>query len=100
MNQQATNAFRTLEITILHFFEHGGSGYEPQHEHATRQPPTIEGALALVASADWILSQRAKRGPHFHSLIDVLVGQRAELLEALDEVPGKPATSIAAGRRS
>lgn len=100
MNQQALNSFRTLEITIRHFFEHGGSGYEPGHHHATRQPPTIEGALALVASADWILSQRAKRGPHFHSLVDVLVAQREELLEHLDAVEGKPATSIAAGRRS
>ena len=100
MNQQALNSFRTLEITIRHFFEHGGSGYEPTHEHATRQPTTTEGAIALVASADWILSQRVKRGPHFHSLIDVLVGQRAELLEALDEVEGKPSTAIAAGRRS
>ena len=100
MNQQTLNSFRTLEITIRQFFALGGSGYEPTHEHATRQPPTTEGAIALVASADWILSQRAKRGPHFHSLVDVLVAQREELLEALDEVPGKPATSIAAGRRS
>ena len=100
MNQQATNAFRTLEITIRHFFEHGGSGYEPTHEHATRQPPTTEGAIALVASADWILSQRAKRGQHFHSLVDVIVAQREELLEHLDAVAGRPATAAAAGRRA
>ena len=100
MNPLALNSFRTLEITIRQFFALGGLGYETTHEHATRQPPTTEGAIALVASADWILAQRVKRGPHFHSLIDVLVGQRAELLEALDEVPGKPSTAIAAGRRS
>ena len=100
MNQQATNAFRNLAVTLHHFFTNSGSGYEPTHEHATRQPPTTEGALALIASADWILSQRAKRGQHFHSLVFVIVAQREELLEALDQVPGKPATAIAAGRRA
>ena len=100
MNPQATTAFNTLMITLRHFFEHGGSGYPPTHPHGAKRPATIDGATALVASADWVLAQRAARGPHYHSLIDVIASQREELLEALDQVPGKPATAVAAGRRS
>lgn len=87
-------------ITVRHLFEHGGSGYTPDHPYGAQRPATIEGELALVASTDWVLAQRAARGNHYHSLIDVLVGLREELLEALDEVEGKPVTAVAAGRRS
>ena len=100
MNPQALIAFHTLMNTVRHFFEHGGSGYSLTHPRGARQPATLEGALALVAAADWILAERAKRGPHYHSLVDVVIGQRAELLECLDAVEARPATAAAAGRRA
>ena len=99
MNTQALIAFETLDNTVRHFFEHGGAGYSPTHPNATRQPATLEGALALVASADFILKARATRG-HYHSLLDVIEQQRDELVQAMDAVEGKPATVVAAGRRS
>lgn len=99
MNTQATNAFHILMNTIRHFFEHGGAGYPPNHPHAARQPATLEGALALLASADFILGARATRG-HYHSLLDVIERQRADLVECLDAVEARPATVAAAGRRA
>lgn len=99
MNTQALIAFETLDNTVRHFFEHGGAGYSPTHPHATRQPATLEGALGLLRAADFILGARASRG-HYHSLLEVIERQRDELVEALDAVEAKPATVVAAGRRS
>ena len=99
MNTQTSIAFETLMNTIRHFFEHGGAGYSLTHPHAARQPATLEGALALVRSADFIIETRVTRG-HYHSLLEVIESQRGELVHLLDAVEGAPDTSVAAGRRS
>ena len=114
MNNQATNAFYTLLNTLCYFWEHGASGYPTNHPHAKlgywpdhplakrRTPPepaTLENALVLVRSADFILAARESRG-QFHSLLDVIERQRAELVECMDAVEAKPDTVVAAGRRS
>ena len=99
MNTQTSISFDILDNTIRHFFEHGGAGYSLNHPHAARKLATLEGALALVASADFILKARATRG-HYHSLLEEIERQRDDLVHLLDAVEGAPDTAVAAGRRS
>ena len=100
MDLRTKNIFADLNRLTHSMHSLGGYGYAPSSPHGRLHEPTMEAALALVATADCLLNERKTRGPHYAPYLEQIEGLRAELLEALDEVPGKPATSIAAGRRS